>query len=164
MLPLILAQSTQELRQVAEWQTFPFGALFTLTGMLSALLLAALSNHFRDKFMSQADSDKMGKALRLEIADQKAEIQKMRGDLGITERVSNDALRNAQQLERAVGDQWKRISEELIQPIRDMSKELRDTRETLVRYVQTQDGHGKEISRLEKQISRLEGELERGVK
>ncbi len=153
--------------QVASWQTFPFGTLLTLATVLSTLGLGALLNHLSKIFFSVKEADALGDSLRKETnamgdslrekiaemqEDQKALLEQCRTTL----RIAEEASRIAELAMRSQGEQWARISEELIRPIRQMSAEIKQTRETLVAYVTTQDAHTKEFERLEKRLGRVE--------
>ncbi len=152
---------------VASWQTFPFGTLLTLATILSTLILGALLHHFSKIFFSIKNADAMSEAMRKEnnalgdslrtkIADLRQDQKALGEQCRVTLRVAEESSRLAELAMRGQGEQWARISEELIQPIRQMSAEIKQTRETLVAYVTTQEGHTREFDRLDKRIGRVE--------
>jgi len=142
---------------VAEWQTFPFGAFFTLSAMAGSLLFAAAMWKASEFFSTKKEASAT-RAELIEMLDGYGKrLGKTENTCATTTHVADDNARAIKHLERQQGEQWRRISEEIIQPVREMSKELRETRETLVKYMQTQDSHGKDIARIEKRLDGMKG-------
>lgn len=144
---------------MVDWKDFPWGALLTLTGMLSALVLAALNSHFSDKFLSEKDGNALGDSLRKKIGLQDERIERLRNEVYTAAKQAEEAFRHSQLVDRMITEQWERITEELIGPIREMSKEFRTTREMLVKYMEAQDNLSRNVARLEKANDSLEKEL-----
>jgi hypothetical protein len=149
---MMLGMLQNETVRVAEWQTFPWAPLLTLSTTLTALMLGALVNYLRKIFLLREEANAMAAALRAEVGAVQKRVVKIDQSCIAATRAAEEAYRLAELADRAVGEQWRRVSEEIIGPVKDMSRDLRETREMLVRYVQTQDGHGKDIDRLERRI------------
>lgn len=153
--------------EAPSWQTFPWGTLLTFGTVLATLGLAALVNHLRKVFLSRDEANAMSTALRGEMSamgnalrDHIGAMNSRMGDIeeGCAEanRAANEAFRMAQLTDRSQGEQWQRVTEELIKPVRQMAKELSDTRELVIKYITTQDGHAKEMERLERRVAENE--------
>lgn len=152
---------------VVPWQAFPFGTLLTLATILSTLILGALLHHLSKIFFSVKAADAMseslrkennalGDSLRAKIADLRQAQKDVDEQCRVTLRVAEEASRLSELSMRGQVEQWARISEELIQPIRQMSAEIKQTRETLVSYVALQEVHTREFDRLDKRLGRVE--------
>ena len=141
---------------MADWQTFPWGTVLTLATVLSTLILGALVNYLRDRFMSVKDADKLGDSLRAKIKAQADLYAGMRAEMAAQGKQTEEAYRMAQLTERSLGEQWQRVSEEIIRPVREMAVELRKTRELLIQYNTSHDALAKDFARMERRIDSLE--------
>jgi hypothetical protein len=147
-MSFVLAQGVT----VAEWQTFPFGPFFTLSAMVGSVLFAAAMWKASEYFSTKKETLATRAELIETIDGYGKRLAKTENVCATTQHVADDNARAIKHLERQQGEQWRRISEEIIQPVREMSKELRETREMLVKNMQTQDSHGRDIVRIEKRL------------
>jgi hypothetical protein len=154
-LAAVAVQAAEAPARVAAWQMFPYGTLLTFATVLATLMLAALVNHLRSVFQTKESANEMGKALRGRIDDVDERIAENAQGIKEAKLQADEAYRMAQLNDRALGEQWARVSEQIIAPVKEMSRELRDTREMLVRYIEAQSSQEKTISNLERRVENL---------
>jgi methyl-accepting chemotaxis protein len=147
-----MAMIQAEVTRVAEWQTFPWGTMLTFATTLAALMLAALINHLRKTFLTKDEANVIANSLRERIATLVEEIDEVNQGCEEANRNAREAHRLAELTDRSLGEQWRRVTEEIIQPVKEMSRDLRETREMVLRYIQTQDNHTRDIEKLERRM------------
>jgi hypothetical protein len=142
----------QSYAEAAAWQEFPWGLLITLSATATTLILYALVEYLRKKFFSREEANEMGKTLRKSIASLGKDLDELETRCGDALRLATESYRKSELLDRAQAEQWERVTEEIIRPVREMAREIRETRELVIEYMGTQKSQQRDIERLERII------------
>jgi hypothetical protein len=114
---------------VVSWGEVPWGAAVTFAGMVAVIVLLAMDERNRRKFLTREEAEGMSKRFDANLSAKRAGIERNAGlFVALDDRVG-DLEEKVGKIEERQTQQWERISQQMghtADTIREVTKELKD--------------------------------------